>query len=268
MAENDTTNMDNQVLGLVKAAPNIIGQVYQDLAQPGVQAVGKALGTVFEFSTSFLLPVKLLNEKFRLNFTKWLNDYKKKLEEIPEEKRCEVHPQIGTPIVEKLSYTTNDEIADLFTTLLAKASNIDTANQAHPSFINIIDRLSSDEAKILYHISNEDCIPYCEIRAKLTNRYDILESCLTTIEFDLELNYPQNIGAYLSNLVSLGILAGNRDFMVRLNAEEDYARMCENYGLEKLRNELVPSKYSEVVAKRDFYIITPIGKLFLKACIK
>ena len=77
--------MDNQIAELIKATPNILGQVYEDLAQPSVKAVGNALGTVFEFSTSILLPVKLLNEKFKLNFTKNLNDYKKKLEEIPEE---------------------------------------------------------------------------------------------------------------------------------------------------------------------------------------
>ena len=53
--------MDNSVLDLVKGTPNILGQIYTDLAQPSVKAVGQALGTVFEFSTSFLLPVKLLN---------------------------------------------------------------------------------------------------------------------------------------------------------------------------------------------------------------
>ena len=74
--------MDNQITELVKGVPNILGQVYEDLAQPSVKAVGNALGTVFEFSTSILLPVKLLNEKFKLNFTKNLNDYKKKLEEV------------------------------------------------------------------------------------------------------------------------------------------------------------------------------------------
>lgn len=56
--------MANEIVDLVKATPNILGQIYGDLAKPSVTAVGKALGTVFEFSTSFLLPVKLLNEKF------------------------------------------------------------------------------------------------------------------------------------------------------------------------------------------------------------
>ena len=68
---------------LIKGSPNILGQIYKDLAQPSVRAVGSALGTVFEFSTSFLLPVKLLNEKIKLIFTKNLNDYKDKLEKRP-----------------------------------------------------------------------------------------------------------------------------------------------------------------------------------------
>ena len=76
--------MANEIVDLVKATPNILGQVYGDLAEPSVKAIGNALGTVFEFSTSFLLPVKLLNEKFKLNFAKRLNEYKEKLEQIPE----------------------------------------------------------------------------------------------------------------------------------------------------------------------------------------
>ena len=123
----------NELIGIVKESPQILATIYGYLAQPSVKKVGAALETVFEFSTSLLLPLKLLNEKFKLNFEKRLNDYKKKLEQIPEEKICEVNPQIGTPIIEKLSYTTNDEIADLFTSLLAKASSSETVNFAHPS---------------------------------------------------------------------------------------------------------------------------------------
>ena len=79
---NKDNEMKNEILDLVKATPNILGQVYTDLAQPGVRAVGNVLGTVLEFSTSFLLPIKLLNEKFKLNFTKRLDEYKDKLDKL------------------------------------------------------------------------------------------------------------------------------------------------------------------------------------------
>lgn len=57
--------MDTNVTEVIKGVPNILGMLYTDLAQPSVKAVGDALGTVFEFSTSILLPLKLCNEKFR-----------------------------------------------------------------------------------------------------------------------------------------------------------------------------------------------------------
>lgn len=241
--------------------------IYKDLAQPTVNAIGRTLGTVVELCPTLMLPIKYLTEKAKIYTEKHLKDYAKKLEEVPEEKLIEVHPQIGVPILERLSYTTNEEIANLFTNLLASASNLDTVNTAHPSFVSMIERLSPDEAKILNHIKTEDYIPYAEIRAEKEGDYDILESHLTTLRYDLDLMFPQNVGAYLSNFISLGIIVGNRDSWIQLKAEKDYNRMCENFGLKELKSELVPSRYNDIVAKCDFFIITPIGKLFIDACI-
>lgn len=260
--------MDNQIVELVKATPNILGQVYEDLAQPSVKAVGNALGTVFEFSTAILLPVKLLNEKFKLNFTKNLNDYKKKLEEVPEEKRCEVHPQIGTPIVEKLTYTTNDEIADLFTTLLANASNIDMVNTAHPSFANMIERLSPDEARIIKYLKGKEDIQYCDFRgkAKNGNGYNTIREHLTLVPQEVKLDFPDNTNAYLANLVSMGILY-DMDGTHRID-QTIYNKIKEQYSFELLKTQLVPVFFKDIVTNNSYYKITDFGKLFIKACIR
>lgn len=260
--------MDNQITELVKGVPNILGQVYEDLAQPSVKAVGNALGTVFEFSTSILLPVKLLNEKFKLNFTKNLNDYKKKLEEVPEEKRCEVHPQIGTPIVEKLTYTTNDEIADLFTTLLANASNIDMVNTAHPSFANMIERLSPDEARIIKYLKGKEDIQYCDFRGKALNGngYNIIREHLTLVPQEVKLDFPDNTNAYLANLTSMGILF-DMDGTYRID-QTTYNKIKEQYNFEQYKAQLVPNIFKDFVTNNSYYKITDFGKLFIKACIK
>ena len=71
--------MDTNVIEVIKGVPNILGMLYIDLVQPNVKVVGDALGTVFEFSTSILLPLKLCNEKFKVNFTKRLNTGRKTL---------------------------------------------------------------------------------------------------------------------------------------------------------------------------------------------
>lgn len=260
--------MANEIVDLVKATPNILGQVYGDLAQPSVKAVGNALGTVFEFSTSFLLPVKLLNEKFKLNFEKRLNEYKEKLEQIPEERQCEVHPQIGTPIIEKLSYTTNEEIADLFTTLLANASNVDMVNTAHPSFVNMIERMSSDEARLLKYLKGKEDIQYCVFNGNVLdgNGFVTLLDHITMLEDEVELTFPQNINAYLANFVSLGII---KDISGQSRKDKTiYNRIKDKYNLEQLKTRLVPQSFKSISVKEGYYLITDFGKLFIRACIK
>ncbi len=260
--------MDNTITELVKATPNILGQVYTDLAQPGVKAVGSALGTVFEFSASFLLPIKLLNEKFKLNFTKRLNEYKDKLEQIPEEKRCEVHPQVGTPIIEKLSYTTNKDIADLFTTLLANASNIDMVNTAHPSFINMIERMSPDEARFLKYLKGMDEIQYCTFKGNVVegNGFIILFDYATLLKSEIEFGFPQNINAYLSNFVSLGILKDMRG--QHLIDKTIYNKIREEYQLNELEKKYVPQSFKSISVDESYFDVTDFGKLFIKACIR
>ena len=260
--------MENEIVDLVKATPNILGMVYQDLAQPGVKAVGKALGTVLEFSTSFLLPLKLLNEKFNLNFTKRLNEYKEKLEQIPEDKQCQVHPQIGTPIVEKLSYTTDEEIADLFTTLLANASNIDMVNTAHPSFVNMIERMSHDEARLLKYLEGKDDIEYCSFKGDNKDGegfITILEHA-TLLDDEVKFCFPQNIGVYLANFISLGIIEDMSG--VHKVDKTNYNKIREKYRLGQLEKELVPTEFKSITVSESFYQVTDLGKLFIKACIK
>ena len=259
---------DKQLLDLLKDTPNIIGQVYIDVAQPSAKVVGAALSTVFEFSTSFLLPIKLLNEKFKLNFAKRLEEYRIKLEQIPEDKRCEVHPQIGTPLIEKLSYTTNDEIADLFTTLLANASNLDMVNTAHPSFVSLIERLSPDEARIIAYLKGRDDIQYCHFKAEPLNcrGYKNIYEYLTLVQEEVDLDYSQNLKLYLSNLISLGVLVD----MVDVYRVDDtiYNQIVKKYDFEGLQSRFVPNIYKKLSITKSYFKVTDYGKLFITSCVK
>ena len=213
--------------------------------------------------------MKLWTEKRKLNFAKRLNEYKEKLEQIPEEKRVKVDTQIGTPILEKLTYTTNDEIADLFTTLLANASNIDTVNRAHPAFIDMISRLSEDEARIIEHLSGKDEVLYCSFRGIVPppeKGFTTIQNLATLLPHQVNLNFPENFSAYISNLVSIGIMQ-NMEGLYKSN-EDEYNEICKKYKLEELKNQYIPKIYKEIVVAKGFYEITPFGKLFINACVK
>jgi len=257
-----------EILGLIKQSPEILSTIYSDLAQPSVKKVGHALETVFEFSTSILLPVKLLNEKFKINFERNLNNYKMKLEEIPDDKICDVNPQIGTPIIEKLTYTTNEEIADLFTSLLTKASNIDTLNLAHPSFIQLIERLSVDEARIVKFLIGKDFIPSISIKANLkeSDGFFILTRNATILHSQIDLIFPQNINTYLDNLTCLGILDISHGF--HKIDENIYKPLVDYFNIEHMENRYKSNGYKSITLDKGYYQITDYGKLFIKAIQK
>ncbi|OWV03289.1 MULTISPECIES: DUF4393 domain-containing protein [unclassified Fibrobacter] len=251
---------------LVDCAKTILPQVYSDLAQPGVKAVGQALGTVLEFSSTVLLPLKLVNEKAKLLFVKRLNEYKEKLESIPEGKRIEVAPELGAPVLDKLTYTTNDEIAELFTNLLTNASNENRVNVAHPSFVSMIERLSPDEARILKYLQNVDEILYCDFNGNVEKGYQVICKHVTNIQKKVSLLYPSNELAYLSNLESMGILKDN--FGVHKVNESLYDEIASFHAIETLRKMLVPNQYKSITLNKCYYSVTAFGKMFIEACIR
>lgn len=254
-----------ELIGVAKDVPQLLTTIYGDLAQPGVKKVGTALETVLEFSTSFLLPLKLLNEKFKLNFQKRLERYKEKLDKVPEEKICEVNPQIGTPILEKLSYTTNDEIAELFTNLLVKASTTENVNVAHPAFIQLIERLSVDEARLLTHFPIRGHIPCISIGiSNKDSSYELLLDRATMWPFEVPLIFKQNTRTYTDNLVSMGILKVPNDESYMAN-EKAYNTLFEKYDL-KGYTEFANSQERGIKMIKSYFSVTDFGRTFIQAC--
>lgn len=253
---------------MLKEEKGLLALVYKDLLRPSAQVIGESLKAVLEFASTPFMALQLQNEKLKLNLKKRLDEYAQKLHSIPEDKRCEVHPQIGLPIIEKLTYTTCDEIADLFTSLLASASSIDTANTAHPAFISMIERMSPDEARILEYLKDKEDIQYCDINAYLKegSGFVCLYEHVTVLDVDVPLNYPQNTNAYLANFVSLGILRDKKGIF--RTDKTQYNRISEKYKVEELTKEYVPTKFNSIDVDESYYQVTPFGRLFIQACIK
>lgn len=253
---------------MLKEEKGLLSLVYKDTLRPSVQVIGKSLKAVFEFVSIPFMALQLQNDKVKLNLEKRLDEYAQKLHSIPEDKRCEVHPQIGLPIIEKLTYTTSDEIADLFTNLLASASSRDTVNTAHPAFISMIERMSSDEARILVYLKDKEDIPYCDINAypNQDRGYITLSEHVTMIDEDVTLSYPQNIDAYLANFISLGILLDMRG-VFRIDKTQ-YDRIRKKCQVEAMTKSYVPEYFKSIVVQESYYQVTSFGKLFIQACIR
>ena len=78
--------------------PGLLKDIYGDLAKPGVEQVGKALGTVLGLGNTILWPLTMLNERARIALEKNLEKYRRQLD--GKDKIVEVSPEVGVPVLE------------------------------------------------------------------------------------------------------------------------------------------------------------------------
>jgi hypothetical protein len=255
---------------ILEQTPKLLPTLYKDCAQPSVKKVGQALSTVFELSNTILLPLKLINEKAKLNFQNHIDNYKEKLNKVDSGKIIDVSTIIGTPIIDRLTYITNEEIANLFINLLAKASSSDTVNEAHPAFIHIIDRMTIDEARMIKYFSDKSFIPFINMitkRKDRPNEFKKLAWNLTGMEMEIELLCPKNIDTYLDNFSSLKIIEPQgalykTDELIYSKIEEQYSDLVTYYNklLEESKTE-----YNKIEIQKGFYDVTELGRAFIKS---
>lgn len=214
--------------------------IYTDLAQPGTRQVGKALETVLGLGNTVLLPARLLNEKashvFRVNMEK----YREAIKGIPEEEVQEVAPEIGVPIVDRLTYVSDEALSDMFVKLLARASSTNHADEAHPAFVSIIDNLCPDEALLIRAVSTLAINKYGEFAFKATGAgyvrpgYEGVVYEKQSLLLDphilnkVNLQYPEYVPAYIQNLARLGLVDIGQ-FMPQDEPEEINLRIREHY---------------------------------------
>ncbi|TQI71110.1 uncharacterized protein DUF4393 [Gramella sp. Hel_I_59] len=251
----------------------VVQKVYEDLLSEPSKKAGQALSTIVNIGNTALWPVKWFNERTRLYFENNLEKYEKKLEEIPEEEISEVPTEISNPILDRFSYVSNEELSDAFVKLLASASSTKNAKDAHPGFIQIIDRISPDEAKILKYLSNNSAIPIVDIKhhnvPEKPSQYQLAIKEETGLNQKLDLNFPENIVTYLNNLESLGLIAKRSYYLTYLESEFDeimkniepiIKSVFEKYD----DNELKKAKKED----KGMYEKTNFGNMFIRACIQ
>jgi len=249
---------------IVKNTSEIVNNFYSDI-RPIVQPVAKCIGAVIDIAS---LPVVFFSEKARLNFKNRLEQYRKKMDVVEMEKRCEVHPEIGVPIMQILHYTTNDDIAEMFINLLASASITSMAGSAHPAFVEIIKQMSPDEAKIVQYLKGKDFIPYLSLKANLAkpNKGFVtpVENAMSICS-DIDLMYPDNLKVYISNLLSLGII---QDAPSQYLMDDSlYDEIIQNSKLNEEKDKLEKNQLFESVSYvKGYYNIADIIKFFINSC--
>lgn len=244
---------------------DLLPEVYGDALKPGMKAVGHAVGDALELCLLPIIALGYIPKVAKACLEKHLHSFEEKLNMIPEEKKADIHPQISIPVIQKLLYTTNDTIADLFINLLASSANIDMCSNAHPGFVEIISQISPDEAKIIKYLKGRNDIQYAEIKAyiKNGNGYNLYLEKSTLVPYYVDLDFSQNIRAYYSNLIRLGILEDKAG--TYRTANNIYDEIAARYNFKEYER-FVPDSFKKIEIEKSFYEVTPFGKLFINAC--
>ncbi len=259
------TEEEIKALIIQEVVKQLTGDIYTDALKPGVSEVGKALGTIGTFGNTILTPLSMLNDSARFIREKNALKLEHKLKQIQVEHLKEINPSIGVPVLRKLEYTEDEELVELYLNLLSRAADEKNENLSHPSFVNIINNLSTDEAKILKFIHNEDigiCTQTISIRYN-NGTYSDHQHDTSIFEIHDLITFKNNMKVYLSNLSSLGII---KSFGIPTG--QDHYKLIEDF-LTPTKDVLLQEKknVSEYTFTRNFFALTEFGKLFLSCCL-
>ena len=194
-----------------------------------------------------------------------MEKYRARMQDTPIEDTCEVAPEIGVPIAEKLTYVTNEDLSKMYVELLAKASQVQHANVAHLSFVNIINNISPDEGIILESLKNVLKVPFIEVRLKKIGKseYIVAQPLLLELSCLADLAYPNNVAAYFSNLDGLGVLNVRTSVWL---SDDSFYEPLETHARNEFSGTVGQFSDRELTFQRGKIEITPFGKLFLCAC--
>ena len=208
-------------------------EAYKDSAQPAVRVLGKSLAQCISL---FATPMGRMAEIFEKNIHRYLD----KLDGIDEDQLIEPDTRVVVPILEKLRYIEDEKVADYYTEILASASRKDQKGRVALSYIEILNRVTADELKILEYInSTKNKIDISGISKEEKTKYNIIENIkfinligslpvldvklltekeagfggyrlimknFNILSKKISLDNPDNINSYLDNLISLGLL--------------------------------------------------------------
>jgi hypothetical protein len=249
---------------LIRGAVEVVKTAYDDALKPVAGETGKALGTIGRTVNVALAPLRGLVWSWD-RIESWLTTtVERKLQEraVPLERISTPNPDVAVPAIEALRYT---RLREQFANLLATAMDTKTADEAHPSFVEILKQITPEEAKILQflpHLGRYE--PLMDFHFSLPEKGEfLLYRHASTIAADVGCQAEDSVPPAIDNLCRLGLteIPGMR----HLVEHSRYDRI-RNSPLSSATKERVPPD-GEFIMKEKMLGVTSMGHVFREVCI-
>lgn len=271
MTQKEDSTSNNAALGVVKELILIAKD------DPDTKSAAKNIASIANIVTGTLqravIPLAAINygiDKFA-NYmkTKFQDDMASRTLKISPENVIDPKAFIAGPVLQGLVYTHDiDSLKDMYLNLLASAMNSNTANEAHPSYVEIIKQLTGEEAKLLKIFLADDRLPVAKLRLIVNDRNEYIDIANHIVNLN-DSNTDSAITikmmpAYIENWIRLGLIevdytahqADEKAYDWVKNRPEyiDYYIAKANDGdfqpkLDIVKGLIVRTKYGEIFGK-------------------
>lgn len=195
------------------------------------------------------------------------------IEGINAEKRVMPDKRIFVPLIQQLSYSLDDEtLKATYSKLLASSLNSEKKHALHPSFINIVSQLNSDEIKLLNSLPCSTHLPkpIINVRMKIGDEQGLgimQVKYFTDIAFCV-CERPDNICVYLENLERLQIIEIPKDKTI--TSKEAYLPLKSHPLILAVLDKNKSSDNLKIAYEYDemFFRLTQFGVNFITCCKK
>lgn len=245
---------EKQIIEAAKALglSELVPEIYHDMLQPAVLHIGDGLATIAKAVKISLAPLEAGVWGYE-QIKEWLSVRVTRILADRRAKRIETPPlSIAGPLILQLIFAKNEpDLKELYASLLATAMD-STNNISHPSFVTIIQQLTSDEAKILKYLSTQkgDQRSIYEHSNAEGEVSELVKEKLHSWCRQANVKYPEKSEFYMDNLIRLRIFRQEMASGMKFNHEtmepEDVEQWSEYMNLE----------------------LTPFGYQFIDACIE
>jgi hypothetical protein len=159
-----------------------------------------------------------------------------------------------------MRYTDDVLVADYYAQILATASTKESAKLVSVAFIEILNRLSADELKMLefinspantlmlkkeddttYHLRLSGSLPVLNVHVKENSGgYYVAIKNLSYLLNEVKLDFPENYNLYIDNMIALGLMI--KPAMIRTNDNNVYKfiKDLQSQQINKVQSELDP----------------------------
>ncbi len=250
------------VKGIVEAVP-----VYEDAIQPAAKEVGKALQTVVKTVHIALAPISAMVWGYEQvkDFVERI--VAEKLKDVPPERIVTPPPNVAGPALEALKYTGHDgTLREMYANLLATALDAKTAEQAHPSFVQIIQQMTRDEAVLLERLGSGKPSPLIDVKLVSKDPDEggfMFARRVSELGGEAGCEHLRLVPAYLDNLQRLGLIEMPDSWYTDDSKYDSLECGTLISDLKKLHGE---ESDHRVEVQKYLAQLTTLGEQFIKAC--